>query len=217
MSKRQSFTSPVGVLGFPCAIAEPDATFADQTKPNDKGEYKARLVLPKESAEAKAFLAKLESVWEQYYNETCTQQGKKKLKVDPENLPWADELDRDTDEPTGNIVFRFKLKARVEKKDGTFFDQRPKVFDAKGTLIREVPAIGPGSRCRIAGQVNCWYTSKVGMSLWLEACQLIQLVERGGGKDAGGYGFGAEKGFTAEQEESMEPASSAAVEGGGDF
>ena len=197
MQSQPRFTSPVGVLGFPSAIHEPDSKFADDTDPNDLGDYKARLYL--EGEDAQAFEKTLADIWEEFYAEALKESGKKSLKVDPDLLPCFEEVD-DDDEPTGRLGFRFKLKARVKKRDGTYFDQRPKVFDTSNQLIREVPNIGVGSQVKIAGRCKLWRNpSKIGMTLWLEGVQLHKLVEGGQGSSADTFGFtGESNGFTDE-------------------
>lgn len=197
MQSQPRFTSPVGVLKFPSAIHEPDSKFADDTDPNDLGDYKARLYL--EGEDAKAFEKTLADIWEEFYAEALKESGKKSLKVDPDLLPCFEEVD-DDDEPTGRLGFRFKLKARVKKRDGTYFDQRPKVFDTSNQLIREVPNIGVGSQVKIAGRCKLWRNpSKIGMTLWLEGVQLHKLVEGGQGSTADTFGFtGESNGFTDE-------------------
>ena len=197
MQNQPRFTSPVGVLGFPSAIHEPDSKFADDTDPNDLGDYKARLYL--EGEDAKAFEKTLADIWEEFYAEALKESGKKSLKVDPDLLPCFEEVN-DDDEPTGRLGFRFKLKARVKKRDGTYFDQRPKVFDTSNQLIREVPNIGVGSQVKIAGRCKLWRNpSKIGMTLWLEGVQLHKLVEGGQGSTADTFGFtGEANGFTDE-------------------
>ena len=142
----------------------------------------------------------------------------KKLKVGDDSLPFTDELDEDG-KPTGNVILKTKLKSRVVKKDGTFFDQRPKVFDAKGVLISKVPQIGPGSTVRLSVSFNLYNTAiGAGLSLRLEAVQLLDLIEKGS-RDAKGYGFGEEDGFEADDsDESPFPAQSGAGDAGsGDY
>lgn len=219
MAQRTKYTTPIGKLGYPCAIAEPDAKYADDKNEHDLGEFKARLILPKDAPGTKAFIGMLEGLWAQHLAEVQVTLGKKKPKVDDESLPWSDEKDRETEEPTGNVVIRAKLKARVELKNNPkkpYFDQRPKVFDAKGVLVATVPAIGAGSKVRLSGQVNCWHTSKAGMTLWLEAVQLLELVERGS-QSADSFGFDKEDGFT-QSEFPEEPVGAVGTStGGGDY
>lgn len=192
------FTSPIGKLGFPCAIVEPDTKFSSATDPDDLGDYKARLILAKDSAEASHFRDQLETAWENFCEEVRRETGKKKLKIDPDLIPWSDELDKDTEEPTGNIVFRAKLVARVKKRAGGHFDQKPTVFGADNVPLREVPNIGPGSKARLAGEIRCWRNeSKMGMTLRFKAVQLIELVESGSNMSAEGYGFASDpSGYT---------------------
>jgi hypothetical protein len=199
MQSHPRFTSPLGVLGFPSAIHAPDSKYADDTDPNDLGDFKARLFL--EGDDAQAFKQHLEGVWTEFYQSELKDSGKKSLKIDPDLLPWFEEKD-DDDEPTGRMGFRFKMKARVKKRDGTYFDQRPKVFDTSNQLIRaeEMPNIGLGSQVKIAGRCRLWRNpSKMGMTLWLEGVQLHKLVEGGVGATADSFGFtGESNGFTDE-------------------
>lgn len=191
------FTSPTGKLGFPCAIVEPDTKFACATDPDDHGDFKARLILPKDSAEGGYFRDQLETVWEKFCEEVRQETGKKKLKIDPDLVPWSDEVDRETEEPTGNWVFRAKLQARVKKRAGGYFDQKPQVFGTDNVLLQHAPNIGPGSKVRLAGEIRCWRNeSKMGMTLRLKGVQLIELVERGSNMSAEGYGFATTEGFT---------------------
>ncbi|MCB9178987.1 MAG: hypothetical protein H6590_06155 [Flavobacteriales bacterium] len=192
-NNRPTYTTPKVTLGF-CSIREPDTKFANEADPNDKGVYKAKLRMPKDAPETKAFIDQIQGVFDQFLVEEKAKKGKTP-KVHEDGIPWQDELDRETEEPTGNILVSCKLKARVVTKSGRVFDQRVKVFDAKGKLIPDVPNIGPGSTVRVSGSINCWNPNKAGVTLWLEAIQLIDLVERNGDKDAEGYGFGAEDGY----------------------
>lgn len=193
MTKRPKFTTPVGVLGFPCSIHIPDSKFADDKDENDKGEFKARIRLPEGEASTIEFIAMLQDLYDSHVEEVKRTQKKKKLKFSDENLPWGPEVHYETGEETGNILVRTKLRARVVSKDESFFDQRPKVFKPNGVLLtgEDVPAIGAGSTVKLAGQVHLWYTALgAGMSLWLSAVQLIELVEwEGGSNNAEDYGF----------------------------
>ena len=227
-SQRIKFTSPKGTFGFPCAISEADTHFADSSNPDDKGDYKARLLLPEGSSEAVEFQRKLEMIFADHVKESCQRMGKKICKTDLEfientdfheavaeyvedfsskkgkspnrlpleedNVPWGWETDKEG-ELTGKVMFRAKLKARVVPKNGKEpFDQRPKVFNASNVLLSEVPSIGTGTIGILAGQVALWATSKIGMTLWLEAVKVLELVEGQGGQTADGYGFGDETG-----------------------
>lgn len=198
MAKRPRFTTPKGKLGFPCSIHIPDTKFSDAKDPNDRGEYKARIILPLSEASTQEFLSSLQSQFDEHVEETKRTLKKKKFNISDDNIPWAMEEDEETGEETGNVIIRTKLKARVVSKDGeSFFDQRPKVFTPSGEVLtgEDIPAIGPGSTVKLAGQVNLWANAAKGpgMSLWMTAVQLFDLVERGGSNDAEDYGFAVEE------------------------
>jgi hypothetical protein len=208
---RTKYLTPPGKLGW-VSLQEPDVKFADESDPNDKGVYKAMLRLPKDDPSTTAFIEQIRGSFEEFVSEEERRTGRK-IKIHEDGLPWSDEEDRETGEPTGNVLIRTKLKARVVVKGtGKVFDQRPKAFDAQGKLIPEMPNVGPGSTVKIAGQVNCWHTSKAGCTLWLEAVQIINLVESNfGGDTAESFGFSELEGYVAETEETFEEAA------GGDF
>ena len=81
------------------------------------------------------------------------------------------------------------------------WSRKPKLFDAKGKdLGKNPPSIYGGSVLKVAVQFVPYYTPKdneVGVSIRLEAVQVIELVS-GGGRSASAYGFGAEEGYTGE-------------------
>jgi len=201
---RTKYLTPQGKLGW-VSLREPDIKFADESDPNDKGVYKAMLRLPKDDPSTDEFIQTLQSAFDDFLAEEERRTGRR-VKVHEDGLPWSPEEDRETGEPTGNILIRTKLKARVAvKSTGKVFDQRPKAFDAKGKLIEEMPNVGPGSTVKIAGQINCWHTSKAGMTLWLEAVQILDLVEAGfGGGSAESFGFSELDGYVAETENTFE-------------
>lgn len=212
MAQRPKYTSPRCTLGFPCAIDEPDTHFSDPNDPNDKGDYKARLVMEKGSPEQEKFQNELETIWNDHLAAVAAEKGKaiKALKIEDDHIPWVDEMDENGD-PTGNVIYRVKLPACRKRRDGTPIEFRPKVFDAKGVLLKEVPNIGPGSEVKVGGEVYCYSKPKIGMRLCLNGVQLLKLVEGVGGKTAGSFGFGEEEGFT--DEESMEATMGAGAEG----
>ena len=106
----------------------------------------------------------------------------------------------------------------VYKKNGetAFFDQRPKVYGADKLPIVELPEIGSGSVVKVSGEINCWYAgSKYGMTLWLQAIQIIDLVERTGQREsAEDYGFGEEDGDCVAQDSFPDEASDEPVNTG---
>jgi len=183
----QAFTTPVGEAIFPW-ITKPDTEY------DQNGKFKTDLAVPFE--EAQSFIAKLEQVrdafiqtlpvnkqktltprpvyTEEYtrpdYPEGATKEEKKAIRD-----AWEGE-------PTGNVVFRFSLKAHVDTKDGGF-DQAPVVVSASTGEAIEEPVYG-GSMVRLRGQVVPYTNDAAGMvgvTLRFKACQVIELVSGSSG------------------------------------
>jgi len=93
---------------------------------------------------------------------------------------------QDVDEagnPTGNLVFKAKMKALVKSKDGQSWEQKPMVVDAKRTPMQGTALIGNGSLVNVAAEPVPYVmaaTKQVGVTLRLKAVQVINLVEYGG-------------------------------------
>lgn len=180
-------------------LATPDIKFKAE------GEYYVTAVVDPESAEWKELEMFLTPLVEEALEKA--REGVKpadaKLIVAVE--PWTDELDSEGD-PTGRIKLRFKQNAKVtRKRDNKVFDIRPKVFDAKGVEIpvKRIPQVGKGSVVRVRfstfpyvqkGDPKRKVPPAAGISLRLEAAQLVEVVAYG--KDAADFGFGEEEGYT---------------------
>jgi len=194
--KKQQLTSPIGTAIWP-RLNSPDYRW----KP-ENGEYKVTLRLPRD--EAAPFIAAIDEALERKYQQCLLEEKKKTLKRGA--LPYKPVVNDVTGEETGEIDIKFSLLAKVKPKKGDPFEQRPALFDA---ALKPMSAIvGGGSRIRVSCLVHPWYTALgVGVSLWLKAVQVLELVAPG--NDATAYGFGVEDGFTAAEE-------TAAVAGGKD-
>lgn len=185
--KRTRITSPVATLTGYTNIKVPDTKF----DPN--GTFKARLLLdPDNNTEHKAYLEKIQALFDEHVEKTKRDTGKKKLKITDDCKPWTPEEDEEGEE-TGKVVVRFKLTAHVETKSGKTFDQSPKVFEMgrKSPLTGDdLPNVGSGSEVQISSEVNTWNTNiGCGMTLWLTAVMIHKLVEFGGNADAEDFGF----------------------------
>lgn len=218
MSDEIKFTTPKGLFGFPCSIDEPDALFADDNNPNDLGDYKCRVVLPADDADTIAFQSYLQEIFDRHVEEMKARHDKKKIKVEPESLPWSEELDEE-DEPTGNLVFRTKQAALiVSKKTGKKYHKTIKVFRPDGSVTKsgeeDCPRIGPRTLGQASGEVYLWYNSSkgAGMTLRLKAVKVHELVEK---TDFGGSNNQEDYGFDASGEEDFSSSSSGSD--GGDF
>lgn len=188
-------TTPRVTFGW-SNLSTPDTTYADKENPNDLGKYKVRVSLPKDDPRALKLMGELEPMWLQHLEETAAETGKpiKLLKYDADSIPWGDELDKESGDPTGNVVFRFALKARTVSKSGKVYDKRPVVYSSDLKPMVPVPNIGPGTEGRISFDVYPWAAAKVGMSLQLVGVQILKLVERGGSSDPESCGFESEPG-----------------------
>ena len=104
-----------------------------------------------------------------------------------------------------SVEFTFKLKAKVKPQSGADFEQRPKIFDAKGQPITKHLSVYSGTTMKVAFQVIPYHTNMLGtgVSLRLKAVQIIELVE---GKNGSGeqaeeqFGFSSEDGFEIKPE-----------------
>ena len=102
------------------------------------------------------------------------------------------------EKPDGTIMFKFKTKHEYER-DGETVKRKVPVFDAKGKPDNDVN-IGNGSTVKIAFQVVPFWKSarNNGVTLYLDAVQVLELKEYSGGGSAGAYGFCEEEGYEAE-------------------
>lgn len=198
--KLEQVTSPEGIAQFPW-LHKADTKF------NPDGDYKVTLALPAKAKSTKEFIDKLDEAYgaavERAKGEVAEKKGKAAAgKIKLADKPYRLEEDKDTGKPTGNMLVNFKLKAKVtSKKDNETYEQRPRIFDAKGKEIVVTPRIGGGSKIKVSALLVPFYTAQVGagITLRLRAVQLIELVEFGGG-NADSYGFGEEEGYEAPAE-----------------
>lgn len=101
----------------------------------------------------------------------------------------------------GDIVFKFKANSHYQTKSGEMHKVTIPVFDAHGKLIKDPLSIGNGTIAKVAYTLVPYWISKVvnGIKLRLDAVQIIDLKEYGT-KDAKGFGFGEEEGFSTPEE-----------------
>jgi len=153
--------------------------FEPDTKFNPLGDYAINLQLPE--AKAVEMSEKLEALVQAKFHEAIKEDPRLKntLSTHPVCSPV---LDRDTGDDTGDVEFKFKLKAKVQKRDGTYYDQQPVVLDAKKVPMDSSILIGNGSRVKVAFEPITYVmpsTKKAGVSLRLKAVQVLDLVEYG--------------------------------------
>lgn len=203
--------SPKGVAIWP-KLNEPDDY-------KNKLAYKTRLAIDADDPDLAKLQAQVEELTEAKYAETVadvteklTKQGKKgliakKVAAIYKVSPFAAEEDGETGDETGRILLSAKMAAAgVSSKTGKPWTRKPSIFSASGKELKRPPMIGSGSVLKLSLEL-CPYAMttddgiKVGVSLRLEAVQLLTLVSFGQ-RDASGYGFGAEEGDDIDDVES---------------
>jgi len=188
--KRKPILTPVGTAVWP-KLNEPE------TRWKPEGEYMVDLRLSEKAGAA--LIKELTSFYDEAYKWFCSTEGKKKLKK-ATSMPWK-FVESGDGEKTGEVDFKFKLKARVETRRGDSFTQAVAIFDSEGKPMTEL--VGGGSTLRVRGEMNPWYTGSLGfgISLWVKAVQVKTLVELASNGSAKSWGFdGMEGGFTTSED-----------------
>lgn len=153
-------------------VFEPDTRYVPE------GEYSIQVSVPE--TQAAEVCEQLENMAQAKLSEVVKEQPKLKAV-----LSTRTPFELDTDEagnPTGNILFKTKMKARVKSRDGRVYEQKPAVVDAKRTPMDGSQLIGNGSLVKVAVEPVPYMmqsTKQVGVTLRLKAVQIINLVEYG--------------------------------------
>jgi hypothetical protein len=115
---------------------------------------------------------------------------------------WTNARIGTREDKNGDIVFKFKTKTSYQLKTGEIKQRTIPIFDAQGTPIKG--DIGHGSICRVRFTVNPYHKSSAncGLTLYLDAVQVIEYKEPGG-VSAEAYGFEKEDGYTVESNETV--------------
>ena len=188
-NKRVRLTTPKGTAKFP-KLTEPDTRF------NPNGDYSVGLIFA--PGEADEFLAQLDKLADASFEKAKQDLLDKGKKAQAKRVvraePYKMEIDQEGEE-TGNFEVKFKMKAKVETKAGKVYEFQPQLFDAKGKAIEpDSIEIWGGSILRVNYTPSDYYmpaTKNAGISLQLNAVQVLELVSRGGGS-AESFGFDAE-------------------------
>lgn len=183
----------------------PDMGTDDYPKPD--GEFNVKGVF--DAKAASALKAKLKDTYE-----AAIAEGKKayaalkpevRKKLEAKGGFTANPLGTDVfgedEQETGEVAFTFKRAASGTFKSGPQEGQKWKasvdVFDASGKPMAG-SKIWSGTTGYIAFEASPYFVAgqgAAGLSLRLQAVQVLDLVTAGGGKSASGYGFGAEEGY----------------------
>lgn len=193
LNEKKVYTTPKVELHW-AKVHEPDTKF------NPDGDF---------SVEARASQEQLQKLCDWLDQVLATAQAdeiKKNPKAKTFNLapPYQPVYDDDGNE-TGEVKLKFKMKAVGRRRDGTTWQQRPKVFDAGLKPVPKTVLIGNGSGGKVGFKVRPYAmpaTRTIGLSMMLEAVQIIDLVEYGSSNP-----FSAEDGFTAPEAVESESSS----------
>lgn len=202
--KGLKFVTPRGPLVYP-KLTKPD------TKYKAEGEYRAKQRFTADAFPADK-LAELEALRDALAEETRAALTKKKEGAKAKALTVRDvlttETDKETGEPTGFVLINAKMSASgVSKKDGKPWRRSPKLFDAAGRKLPPNVQIWGGTEAKLAVEARPYYTPKdneVGIAFYLNAAQVLKLV-KGGGEAASDHGFGAEEGYTSDEDSGSFP------------
>lgn len=183
--KNQQIVTPVGTAYY-AHLFKP-AVFEGKT-----GDYEINVVFPESYTEK--LKGMIDKVLAQA-KESPEFKGKKFTRP----LLGYQEKDEDDEVFKGATVFKFKMKPEgTNRKTGETFKRKVAVFDASKALVKDLN-IGNGTTVKICAIVAPYYTSSTvhGVGLYMEAVQIINLVEWTGEKSADSYGFEEEDGFIA--------------------
>ena len=160
--------------------------FTPDYKFNELGEYGCTLII--ENAAALPLMSTLDEFMTTSIANAMDETGKSKDKIKT-NPPYS------INDETGDVSFKFKLKAKVQGRNGDF-EQKPLVIDARKVPVTDEVPTWNGSRVRIGFQPVTYYTGLVGagVSLRMKIVQLIEALDGGGGSGAAS-GFDVEDGF----------------------
>lgn len=206
--KRPSHSTPKGTLLF-AHLVSPD--FGTEKYPNPAGSFSVNLVLSAyDSYKLKGILAEEIAEAKEMTKEKFEQlkpAARAKFGKPSFSDVCTPEYDKD-DELTGNYRWRFKTGAFVEDKNtGRKRERSVPVFDSmlQKTKLKEEP--GNGSVARVSFTASPYFVDGQGMgglSLYLNAVQLLKLV-KAGERNAEDYGFHEEEdGFTSEPSEELD-------------
>lgn len=187
---KKTYLTPQGVASFP-HLAEA------QTKFVKEGVYDVTLYFDEKAGSE--FVASLEEA----YNQACKEakekyeEQKPQYKKDNPEIKFEQFYREEVDDngfATGRIFVKFKRQATVKTKDNKLLEFSVAVFDRYNQAMpKEVVAkASSGSIMKAAFKANPYFVAagaKAGISLQLEAVQIVELKEWIGNKSASYYGF----------------------------
>lgn len=154
------------------------------------GIYSCDFYLKADDPATQEMCAELDELVEEAKNDAIEENPKRK----PLTAPAYEVVTDDDGNETGEIKFKFKLKAQGKTKEGKIYKQRPAVLDSKGTpvlkfddegdVVNDGFRIGNGTTAKIAFEPRKYFMASsktAGVSLRLKAIKLIKLEAYAGG------------------------------------
>ena len=168
--------SPVGVSQY--AWLTPPDTRYDET-----GHYKTNLII--NAKQAQSLKTQIDAEIKKSVALAKEKAKGKAIKEAPR--PYDDEMI--DGKASGNVIFKFKTKAKIIAKDGKVIPNRVALFDSAGKPMIDAN-VWSGSEMKVSAELIPYYTAMAGagVSMRLRAVQVTKLVE-GGSSNAKGYGF----------------------------
>jgi hypothetical protein len=198
-------TSPKGIAVYPW-LQTPDTKFSKA------GQYRTGLRLDPTDPQVVGWMTEIEEVVAD--EAKSAKRTLKKGYTVEERKPWRDDTDEDG-QPTGMIIANFKTGASYEK-DGITVTKKVPLVDSKKAPFRG-GTIGSGSTLRIVHQIVPYSMSdtdgknvqKVGVTLYIRTCQVLDLVEFSADLD----GLEEEDGYTSDDSDAT-PTTTTTTTGG---
>lgn len=186
--KKLRKVTPIGEAKW-ANVHTPKAAFKDDHGTKGEPKYQIDVVFSSDKPEwsewAKAVMDELRAMPEQT--------DKKTGETIKKQSPIKRELD-ETDNPTGRFYVTFKTNARF----------KPGVFDRFGQPIPESVLVGNGSMVRVSYTENVYPGFGGGINFYLNAVQVVDLVEYKS-QNASAFGFPVEENTNTAPEESSIP------------
>lgn len=184
--KAEVFKTPRGTLVGFTALGRPNTQF------KEAGEYKGAVAMPADHPWAVDMIKKIDALIDETFkakvkddDRSAGDKKKKPWKLN-DNKPYDNELDKDTAEETGRVIFKFgKAASGVYKsgeKKGEAWTSKVEFFDGKGQPLKNVEPWA-GSDVVMKFIMSAYAVSPdvgVGVSLKPTVCQIIKMVTGGG-------------------------------------
>ncbi len=208
----KALSTPVGVFKY-CHLNKPD------TRYKDEGEYSVNVVFDRDEPAVQAMLKTLEAKHEEAVADAEAKfdelpaKTKAKLKTKkitgPDINPFYEEEYDENDQPTGNIILKFKTKAQFQdRKTGAMTEKVVTLVDGKGQVIPKAkrPLVYAGTTGRVQFGVGGYFigaSAATGLSFYLNKVQIKELVTAGSG-GASGFDEIEDSDFSADDLEEYE-------------